>query len=389
MKNFLPYAKHSLDESDMRAVNEALLSPILTRGPYVEKFEKELASYVGSEFAVCFSSGSTALTAAFQAASLSEEDVVVSTPNTFIATLASAKQSGASIKLVDIDTYGNIDLERALEVFHKPRTRGRTFFVPVHFAGMPVDMPAFYENIAKEEAFIIEDAAHALGSSYSDGSRVGSCLYSDMTIFSFHPAKNITSAEGGAVTCNSLELYTRLKKIRDSGREKEQVRHAAPSLSYYEVHELSSNYHMSDLHAALGSSQLKRIDQFHQKKMKLWERYLKKLQPLPGIVPLHGEIVPEHHMHLFVLQIAFHAFGITRDELILKLIERGIGTQYHYVPLYYHDALGLNIEKMKKKCPIMENYYKTALSLPFFSSMEESEVDFVVDTLYEILVKSK
>ena len=202
MKNFIPYAQHCLDESDRRAVNEALLSSTLTRGPCVDQFEKDLAVYVGADYAVCFSSGSTALEAAFQASSVSERDLIVSTPNTFIATVAPAKRKGAALELVDIDEEGNIDLSKALEAIHKPKTRGRTFFVPVHFAGAPVDMPVLFENIAKEDVVIIEDAAHALGSSYSDGSRVGSCLYSDMTIFSFHPAKNITSAEGGAVTCN-------------------------------------------------------------------------------------------------------------------------------------------------------------------------------------------
>ena len=210
-----------------------------------------------------------------------------------------------------------------------------------------------------------------------------------MAVFSFHPAKNITTAEGGAVTCRSLELYTKLKKLRDSGREKENVRYAPPSFSYYEVHDLSSNYHLSDLHAALGLSQLKRIELFHSKKRQLWERYLKKLLMIPGVHPLHPEVIPENHMHLFIVQIAFHAFGISKQELMQRLLERGIGTQYHYVPLYYHDALRLNVEEMKRECPVMENYYKTALSLPFFSSMDESQVDFVVENLLSILLEKR
>ena len=150
MNIFLPYARHTIDESDRQAVSEVLLSSTLTRGPHVEQFENELAAYVQAPFAVCFSSGSTALEAAFQAASLSEEDRVVSTPNTFIATVAPAKRKGASLELVDIDEKGNIDLQKALSAVHAKRTRGRTFFVPVHFAGHPVNMPDFFEQIAKE-----------------------------------------------------------------------------------------------------------------------------------------------------------------------------------------------------------------------------------------------
>lgn len=389
MNIFLPYARHILDESDRQAVAEVLLSSTLTRGDRVEQFEKELAAYVGAPFAVCFSSGSTALEAAFQAASLSEEDRVVSTPNTFIATVAPARRKGAGLELVDIDEKGNIDLSKALSSVHKKKTRGRTFFVPVHFAGHPVDMPYFFEQIAKEEVVIIEDAAHAIGSCYSDGSRVGSCLSSDMTIFSFHPAKNITTAEGGAVTCRSLELYNRLKTLRDSGREKEAVRYSPPSFAYYEVHDLSSNYHLSELHAALGLSQLKRIERFHSQKLRLWERYVQKLIDVPGIRPLHLEVIPGNHMHLFVVQIAFHAFGISKQQFMQKLFEKGIGTQYHYVPLYYHDALHLNVETMKRECPVMENYFKSALSLPFFSSMKESQVDFVVENLLSVLLEKR
>ena len=188
------------------------------------------------------------------------------------------------------------------------------------------------------------------------------------------------------VTCNSFELYTKLKKIRDSGKEKEALKYGKPSSSYYEVPELSSNYHLSDIHAALGSSQLKRIDAFQEKKQRLFERYLEKIRSLPGIVPLHPELPIDCHMHLFVLQIAFHAFGITKEELMQKLREQNIGTQYHYVPLYYHDGLQMNVDRMKKVCSNMENYSKTALSLPFFSSMEEYQVDFVIENLYSMLL---
>lgn len=383
--SFLPYARHAIDDSDRQAVQQVLLSQTLTRGPEVRMFEEELASFVGAPYAVAFSSGSAALEAAYAAASISAYDTVISTPNTFIATVAPAKKAGAGIELVDIDIQGNIDLEQAIEKINAPRTRGRAFFVPVHFGGVPVDMQTVSEQIIHPDVVIIEDAAHALGSSYEEGLKVGSCAYSDMTVFSFHPAKNITTGEGGAVTCQSEDVYRALRRLRDSGIERENVFHAQSGLGYYEVPQLSSNYHLSEMHAALGRSQLKRIDSLYQKKQVLIRRYMERLKRIPGVTSLLGEVSPLHHHHLFVVTLAFETFGLTREQLMQKLHDKGIGTQFHYVPLYYHDALRLFPKNPEEIFPLTERYFQTGISLPFFSSMHESDVDRVLEALYQVL----
>lgn len=386
---FLPYSSHIIDDSDRKAVLEALSSPTITRGPQVRAFEEELASYVGAPYVVAFSSASAALEAAYLAAGLSQSDTVISTPNTFVATVAPAKRIGASIQLADIDQKGNIDCQQALSLLHAPRTRGRPFFVPVHFAGFPIDMRSLTESVYAQDLVIIEDAAHALGSLYPDGTKVGSCAYSDMTVFSFHPAKNITTGEGGAVSCVSKTIYEALRRFRDSGIEREQVRHASSACDYYEVPVVSSNYHMTEMQAALGRSQLARIDTFHERKKELQKRYLELLSTFPALRPLLPEETPSCHLHLFVVSIAFEAFGKKRSEVIEELKKQGIGTQYHYVPLYHHDGLGMDLEVYKESCPMMEEHFKTALSLPYFSSMKVSDVEHVVQTLKTILFCKK
>ena len=382
---FLPYAHHSLDDSDREAVHRVLCSDYITRGPEVARFEEELAAYVGAPYAVAFSNGSHALHAAYLALDLDSSDTVISTPNTFIATVAPVCQACASLHLVDIDEKGEIDWQEALEILHEPRTRGRPFFVPVHYAGSPIDMATFSEKVYQPDLKIIEDAAHALGSTYSDGTRVGSCSHSDLTIFSFHPSKNITTGEGGAVTCVSFDLYEKLKRIRDSGIERQNVVHALPVLGYYEVPSLSSNYHMTEMAAALGRSQLKRIETFRQHKLALQQRYLELLDVFPGVTPYNREVILDWHPHLFVVSIAFQAFTTSRHRVMEELQKLGIGSQYHYVPLYYHDGLRLNTSAYRTKCPRMETHFQTALSLPFFSSMALSDVDRVVQALREVL----
>ncbi len=390
IEKFLPYGRQSIDESDVNAVQEALLSGVLTRGKKVEEFEEAIASFTTAKYAVAFSNGSTALSVAYQALQGTSSDTLFTSPNTFIATAAGAKKLGMSVQYADIDSFGNANFEAIADKINQPRSRGRTFIAPVHFAGVAIDMKNISDLIKAPHTVIIEDAAHALGSLYPDGSCVGSCLYSDMTVFSFHPVKNITSGEGGIITTNSEELYKRLKMLRNSGIDRETLLYKAkPAAFYYEVHELSSNYHMTELQAALGLSQLRRISTFREKKKKIVQWYRKKLATLPGIELPPQEADLRSLYHLFVIRIRFQELGIEREEFMDKLSSMGIGSQLHYVPMYNHSALGPRSRHYQTEFPKMEEYFQTALSIPFFVDMEEEDVDRVVVALRSIILMRK
>ena len=388
MTNFLPYAHQSIDSSDLTAVSNALLQPVITRGPSVEAFERQVSEYVGARHAVAFASGSAALSAAFQAGQVGANDHIVTSPNTFIATIAGGVRSGASLGLIDIDENGNMDVRSSADALRQSRSRGRTVLVPVHFAGVAIDMHALDEQITAPSTLVIEDAAHALGSKYPDGSPVGNCQYSDMTIFSFHAIKNITCGEGGMVTTNDPSLDARLRMIRDSGIDRTTLcNHAAPEPWYYEVPELSSNYHMTEGQAALGLSQLRRIEEFAQKKAVLLAAYRERLRSMPAVKLPPIESDPISHRHLFCIAVDFDSLSLSRTEVMEGLRSLGVGTQYHYVPLYKHPALKSALGANVSAFPAMERHFRTALSIPFYSSMEVTDVDRVVMALRKVLYR--
>jgi UDP-4-amino-4,6-dideoxy-L-N-acetyl-beta-L-altrosamine transaminase len=384
--NFLPYAHQAIDSSDIDAVTAALKQQEITRGSQVAAFEHEVCQRVHATYGVAFSSGSTALYAAFQAAHVGPGDRIVTTPNTFIATVAGGVRAGARLHCVDIDAYGNIDLSLLADEINVPQSRGKTVVVPVHFAGVAVDMRKLDDLITAQQTVVIEDAAHALGSFYPDGSPVGNCAYSDMTIFSFHAIKNITCGEGGMVMTNDEALYQHLRKIRDSGIERTEVRdRLSPEPWYYEVDEISCNVHMTEFQAALGRSQLRRIDIFFQNKASLLAAYRRKLAATPAITLPPSAADPITHYHLFQVNIEFEALGLTRSKVMEGLRALSIGSQYHYVPLYHHPVLQSVISQDSKTFSAMEEHMQKALSLPFFSSMTEEDVDRVVTALRKVV----
>lgn len=383
---FIPYSKQSIDESDILSVTQALKGPLITRGPKVREFEEAIARYTGASFAVAFTNGSTALMAAYKAISMGIYDHMIATPNTFIATVAAGTELGARPIFVDIDrNNGNMNLSQVKENLHFQSSRGKLFLTPVHFAGIAVDIPHLDPFIKSDKVFVIEDAAHALGSYYPNGKKVGSCCNSLMTILSFHPVKQITTGEGGMVTTNDPEMYHRLQVIRNSGILREQkYLQGKEEPWYYEVHNTSSNYHMNDIQAALGLSQLKRIDRFIEKKRSLVKRYRKHLQNISGIQLFDEKYDASTAYHLFVVQIDMEKFGTSRTQLMNALKEKHIGTQYHYIPLYrmpcYH-----YMGEIHEYFPEMETYYKQALSFPLFYDLAESDVDYICQTLKSIL----
>lgn len=384
MKIHLPYSKQSINDDDIAAVTEALKNPIITRGPQMEAFELEFAEYCGAQFAVAFSNASSGLAAAYFAAGVKAGDKIISTPNTFVASVGTAVQRGAQTVFIDIDfSTGNVDLEQFAHNGSLPLSRGRAILAPVHFAGLPVDMELLDQQLANPDTVVVEDAAHALGSYYPRGGpRIGSCKWSHMTVFSFHPVKNITSGEGGMVTTNSEEFAHALRLFRNNGIERDPAyleEKATPW--HYEVHALTNNYFMTEMQAALGRSQLKRIGQFLDKKRHLVKLYREKLKGHPAIQLLSDAYDEHTGFHLLVAHIDFDKLGIRREDLMLKLREKGIGTQVHYIPLYRHPAFKAMYGELADYFPQMEKHYAQALSLPLFYDMEDKDVAFVVENL--------
>jgi len=373
---FLPYALQEIDDEDRWAVQEALKGDLITRGPNVELFETTFAKEVDAPFAVAFSSGSTALWAAALALRVNAYDRLVTTPNTFVSSAGSFTREGTKLVLADIDKVtGNLNLEKSLEALHWERTQGRQIFLPVHFAGLPVDVKEFDNLLDDTNTFMIEDAAHAIGSCYPDGKKVGCCHVSEMTIFSFHPAKTITTGEGGLVTTYSKELYERLREVRNNGMERTNSLYPG----YYTAHELTSNLHMNEMQAALGLSQLKKLPRFAAKRIKLLKLYHELLKDVSYVKPLETSewTVP----HLAVILIDFERVKKTREEVMQKLHGKGIGAQVHYPPLYHHKDY-LHLHPLEEE----EKYFAEALTLPLFTQLEEEDIAYVVSTLKEILV---
>lgn len=387
-QQFLPYAKQSINAQDLDEVAKALSGDWITRGPQVEAFEKEFAAYCDAAYAVAFSSGSAALAAAFFAAEVSSADRILTTPNTFIASVGTAMEQGAAPLFIDIERATcNIDVEQMALNANQPASRGRPIVVPVHYAGIPVDLEELDRRLHNPDVVVIEDAAHALGSYYPrQGPKVGSCAWSAMTMFSLHPAKTITTGEGGIVTTNSEELCHRLKLYRNNGIERDpKYLEGEPAPWYYEVQTLSNNYNFTEMQAALGRSQLSRIDAFISKRRALMKLYREKLKDTQHVTLLSDAYDDHVAFHLCVAHIDFEALGKTRQQVMQQLLKEGIGTQVHYIPLYRHPVLRQACGDITSYFPQMEWHYAQALSLPLYYDLTQEDVDRVIETLLSFL----
>jgi perosamine synthetase len=389
---FIPYGRHSLDETDIAAVVHVLRQGPLTQGPWVEAFERDVAAYVGARYAVAVSSGTAGLHLACLAANLKPGDHAITTPNTFVATANAVAYTGATTVLADIhkDTL-NLNPQSLLDILS--RTDRVKAILPVHFAGLPCDMPAIREAAKKAGALVIEDSAHALGASYPQGGRVGNGAWSDITVFSFHPVKLIAAGEGGMITTNDERLYRRLLRLRSHGINKlddpfefknQAVTDGQTNPWYYEMQELGFNYRITDIQAALGSSQMKRIDQFLERRLALVQRYDAAFENTEHVTRVQsaGRLQSAHH--LYILRIAFDRLNMTRTALMHKLRESGIGTQVHYIPVYkhpYHQHQGHSA----KNFPETERYYDEALTLPLYYGLTDADQDHVIATLKSLL----
>jgi len=376
MKNYIPYGHQWIDDGDIEAVIKVLKSDWITQGPKIKEFEEKIASYCGAKYAVAVSSGTAALHIASLSCGIKKGDEAITTPITFVASANCVLYCGGKPIFADIqpDTI-NIDPEKIKNKITK-KTKA---IIPVDFAGHPCDLKEIYNLAQENNLTVIEDASHALGAEYR-GTKIGSCKYSDMTVFSFHPVKIITTGEGGIVTTNNKEYYEKLLLFRNHGITKDSSKFSngracsAGEKWYYEMQELGYNYRITDFQCALGVSQLKKIDKFIQKRREIVQRYNEAFKDIEEVVTPTERPEVKSAWHLYVIRIK----KINRRKIFESLRQENIGVQVHYIPVYYqpyYQKFGYK----KGLCPKAEEYYKEAISLPLFPRMTDKEIDRVVE----------
>ena len=385
----IPYARQSIDASDIRAVTRVLKSDFLTQGPEIEAFERDFAKFCGAKYAVACSSATAGLHLSAMVLGMGPGDLWWTSPNTFCATADAALRCGSEVDFIDIEwgTY-NMDLGLLQDRLKQAARKNRLpkVVAPVHFAGNPVDMK-FLDKLRKKYRFkVVEDAAHATGATFR-GEKVGSCRWSDLCVFSFHAVKIITTGEGGMVTTNSQELYEKLLRLRTHGITRDiQMRH--PSMRhpwYYEKVELGNHYRMTEIQAALGRSQLKRISNFLRRRRSISRTYQEKLRSssltLPSLTP---EATSSWHLYVVTMKSGKEK----RDELLKALKNEGIHANLHYLPVQNFKFYKKQSTDHKGKrrgyslCPVAEEYAQKAISLPISPSLNHNQQERVISFLH-------
>ena len=380
----IPYGRQDIDQADVDAVVEVLRSDFLTQGPAVPRFEQAVADYCGAHHAVAVNSATSALHIACLALGVGQGDVVWTTPSTFVASANCALYCGATVDFVDIDPRTcNLSVDRLAEKLEQAKKSGRLpkVVIPVHLCGQPCEMAAIHA-LSRQYGFkIIEDAAHAIGARYKD-EPVGRCTYSDITVFSFHPVKIITTGEGGMALTNDAQLAERLRLLRSHGITSDPAEMHARSpheLWNYQQIGLGFNYRMTDVLAALGTSQMKRIDEFVAKRHSIAKRYDRMLSDLPVTTPAQ---LPDGYssFHLYVVRLKLGEVKRTHRQVYDSLRAAGILVNLHYIPVYrqpYYEQMGFKAGY----CPEAERYHREVISLPMYPALSEAEQDQVVAAL--------
>jgi UDP-4-amino-4,6-dideoxy-N-acetyl-beta-L-altrosamine transaminase len=385
----IPYGRQNITDEDIDAVIKVLKSDFITQGPAVEAFEASLCAITGANAAVAVNSATSALHIACSALGLGPGDFLWTVPNTFLASANAAVMCGAKVDFVDIDplTYNMSPQKLADKLAEAERCRQLPKIVmPVHFSGQSCDMPAIKALSDKYGFRIIEDASHAIGGSYQERA-VGSCSWSDVTVFSFHPVKIITTGEGGAAVTKNAELARRMQLLRSHGmtRNSAEMFGSSEGPWYYQQVILGYNYRMTDIQAALGLSQINRLSEYIELRQRLADRYDALLADLPILTPKRDPNA-RSSWHLYCIQIDDSRTQIPRHQVFNALRERQIGVNVHYIPVYwqpFYQSLG---SFQRGYCPEAERYYNRAITLPLFATMTHEQQDAVVAALRDILL---
>lgn len=369
--SLIPYGKQNISDDDIAAVVAVLRSDFLTQGPIVPEFEKTVAAYCGANHAVAVNSATSALHIACIALGVGQGDLVWTSPITFVASANCARYCGADVDFVDIDprTY-NMSAASLADKLEKAKASGRLpkVVIPVHLSGQSCEMQAIHALSQQYGFRIVEDASHAIGGSYQ-GDKVGSCRYSDIAVFSFHPVKIITTGEGGMAVTNDLELAKHMARLRSHGitRYPSEMTHPPHGSWYYQQIELGFNYRMTDIQAALGMSQMRRLDDFVAQRHAIAQRYDDLLKDSVANTPWQH---PDSYsgLHLYVIRLKLGSMKTTHREVFERMRAEGIGVNLHYIPVYrqpYYAQMGFRPEDF----PQAERYYAEAITLPIFPGL--------------------
>ena len=383
----IPYGKQNINQKDIDSVLEVLKSDFLTQGPKVPLFERLVAEKVEADYAVAVNSATSALHIACMALGLGQNDWLWTSPITFVASANCGLYCGAKVDFVDIDPQTYNLCPKALECkLVEAENRGRLpkVLVAVHLCGQPCDMKAIHELSKRFGFYVIEDASHAIGGKYR-GEYIGSCRYSDITVFSFHPVKIITTAEGGMALTKDSKLFKKMELLRSHGitRDESMMEENTHGGWYYEQIDLGYNYRMTELQAALGISQMERLDDFVASRHSLANIYNKELSELPIDLPFQLENTYSG-MHLYVIRLNLNEIKKSHKKVFEELRERGVGVNLHYIPVHiqpYYKRMGFDWGDF----PVAENYYQEAVSIPIFHGMTDDQQNEVIATLVEVL----
>jgi UDP-4-amino-4,6-dideoxy-N-acetyl-beta-L-altrosamine transaminase len=388
----IPYGKHYLDESDIQAVVNVLRSGALTQGPAVDRFEQAIAQYVGAKYAVAVASGTAGLHLAAVAAGAGPGRTLVTSPITFVASSNASLYAGGDVAFCDVDE-GTVNMSPEALRGVLARTPQAKVIMPVHFAGLPCAMKEIRQLADQAGAAVVEDAAHALGATYEDGSRVGCCAHSLCTVLSFHPVKAIAAGEGGMITTNDEPTYRRLLRLRSHGINKLDDEFQRPDQAftdgvrnpwYYEMQELGYHFRITDIQCELALSQYRKLDRFLARRRELVQAYDRAFAGMKHLRPAQATGRDRSGHHIYVVRIDFKAAGTTRAQLMNSLRGRDIGTQVHYIPVPaqpHYRKLGFRPQDY----PQAQAYYESALTIPLYYGLSDQQQRHVVATLQELV----